>query len=88
VGTAFPFLLHNLRVYHQLLQPYFLLHQPPGSIGGFLEALAGQFFSPSRGLLVFSPVLLFSFAGIVSSFPAPLADTTCILPELCTLGLN
>lgn len=50
-----------------------LLKQPPmrqgvegGMSGSFIEGFAGILFSPSRGLLIFSPWLIFSFAGIAA----------------------
>ena len=49
-----------------------LMKQPPtrqgmegGMTGSFFEGLVGILFSPSRGLLIFSPWLVFSFAAIV-----------------------
>jgi hypothetical protein len=61
--VAVPFLALNLRIYGAPLGPYYM----PDRIGGsrtLLEALAGNLVSPSRGLLVFSPVLLFSAVGV------------------------
>ncbi len=58
-----PFCLVNLVAYGRLLPPYFL----GNSYGGhshLFEALAGNLVSPSRGLLVFSPVLLLAAAGV------------------------
>jgi hypothetical protein len=70
--TALPFLLHNLLIYRSALQPYFLsqhfLEFSPRSAGPLLVALAGQCFSPSRGLFIFSPFLLFSLGGIYLAF--------------------
>ena len=62
-GTvAVPWGLWNLWTYDALLPPYFamqrlnLLPEP--------QALLGNLFSPARGLLVFSPVFLFSLYGV------------------------
>jgi hypothetical protein len=60
--VVLPFLWYNWSIYHSLLAPYYLQRLVTGS--RFLEALAGNVVSPARGLLVFSPVLLFSFVGI------------------------
>lgn len=61
--VAVPFFIYNLSVYHQLLPMYFtpreILANPR-----FFYSLAVQFFSPGRGLFLFSPILLFSFYGI------------------------
>jgi hypothetical protein len=61
---ATPFLMVNLKIYGSLLTPYYT----PNRIGDtrhLLEALAGNLLSPNRGLLIFSPVLVFSIAGVV-----------------------
>ena len=54
----------NLASYGQPLSLYF----EPGRISlhpAFLEAVAGNLVSPARGLLVFSPIVLLSVAGVV-----------------------
>ena len=59
-----PFLLYNYSIYKMLIPPYYL----PGRLGTsplFLEALAGNLISPARGLLVFSPILLFCLRELV-----------------------
>jgi hypothetical protein len=65
---AFPpmllFLIHNLSVYHSLLSPYYWLKRI-GALQNFLAAAAGHWISPSRGLLVFTPVFLFAFFGLM-----------------------
>jgi hypothetical protein len=66
--SAAPFVLYNLSVYGLPLSPYYT-KQPTlplefDSIGRFLSAFAGQAVSPSRGLFIFSPFLLFSIAGL------------------------
>lgn len=66
--VAILFFLFNLSVYGQPLSPYFSLRPPvPDSAAGWLDigqALAGNLISPSRGLLIFSPVLVFSIWGM------------------------
>ena len=60
---AVPFVLFNLSVYHAVLSNYYRWFQ--GFSGNTLgEALIGHWLSPSRGLLIFSPIVLFSFYGI------------------------
>ena len=67
-ATAAPFLVYNFASYHRLLQPYFteqhFLQPALRNAVPFLEAMAGQAVSPSRGVFVFSPFLLFALAGI------------------------
>jgi hypothetical protein len=58
------FALHNLRIYGQALPPYYVGTRL-GLHPAFVQALAGNLISPSRGLFVFSPVLLFSLVGLV-----------------------
>lgn len=59
-----PFLLSNVLTYNHILPPYYL----PGRLAlfgpTFVEALAGNLISPARGLIVYSPILLFSLYGI------------------------
>lgn len=60
---AIPFVLYNLNLFASPLAPYF----QPSRIGYsplFWEALAGNLASPSRGLLVYSPVFLFVVYGM------------------------
>lgn len=57
---AIPFFLANKRMFGTWLPEYYQTgHFGEGDT--FLEALAGNLVSPARGLLVFSPVLLFMF---------------------------
>ena len=59
-----PFLIHNLSLYGNALPPYY----QPGRLGSnaaWGEALAGNLISPSRGLLVYSPFLLFALYGLI-----------------------
>lgn len=65
--TAAPFVARNLAIYHRPLQSYFtppwFLSPVPANWGSILSSFAGNAVSPSRGLFIFSPFLLFSFAG-------------------------
>ncbi|MEX0619827.1 MAG: hypothetical protein WD180_12845 [Pseudohongiellaceae bacterium] len=61
--VAVPFIIYNFTIYGAILPPYYM----PARIGSnpdFVEALAGNLISPSRGLLLFSPVLLFAVHGV------------------------
>lgn len=57
------FVIANERMFAMLLPPYFR-PQRLGASGTFWEALAADLISPGRGLLIFSPVLAFSVAGV------------------------
>jgi hypothetical protein len=58
------FLAYSVLVYGMPLPPYYLpQNQGTGAPLGFLEALAGNLVSPSRGLFVFSPILVLSIPG-------------------------
>ena len=57
------FLVHNYRIYGNILPPYYSGGRV-GLHGGFVQALAGNLISPSRGLIVFTPVFLFSVYGM------------------------
>ncbi len=62
---SLPFFYLNITVYGQVFAPYFVSYFLPSlSVGGWLEALLGNLVSPSRGLFIFSSVLLFSLVGI------------------------
>jgi len=61
---AVPFIAFNFSIYHAPLSTYYRSYQD-FSTSTFLEALAGNLISPSRGLLVFSPVFLFSIWGML-----------------------
>lgn len=57
------FLAYNYSIYHWIFSPYYQTHLDgfyPRNWGKFGEGLAGNLISPSRGLLVYTPVFLFS----------------------------
>ncbi len=56
-SIAIPFLTFNLVMFDAILPPYFAASRLGSPF--FLEALAGNLISPSRGVFVFSPFLLF-----------------------------
>lgn len=58
------FLVFNLSEYGSVLPYYFNPTRLGTSLNTFLTALAGNLVSPSRGLFVFSPFLLFGFHGM------------------------
>jgi len=55
---------YNVHVYGMVLAPYYL-PQRLEQHGAFWVAMAGNLFSPARGLFVYSPVFLFSVAGVL-----------------------
>lgn len=59
---ALPFVIYNFKVYGSPLSPYY--QSNTFSTGTILEGLAGNLVSPSRGLFVYSPVLIASFWGV------------------------
>ena len=67
IVVALPFIWSNLLVYDYFLPPYYR-PQRIGSSPHFWEALAGNLISPSRGLFVFSPVMLLALYGLYTKF--------------------
>lgn len=63
--VAIPFFIYNFRVYHSLLPPYYASPNQLQFNIRIIEGLAGTLLSPSRGLFIFTPVLLFSIYGII-----------------------
>jgi hypothetical protein len=67
VGAAF--LIFNESIYHRALPTYFSLRprlpKLPHDILPVLQAAIGAVVSPSRGLLIYTPVFLFSIWGMV-----------------------
>jgi hypothetical protein len=59
-----PFLAFNLSLYHALLSTYYRSYQDFRLGADFGEALFGPWISPARGLLIYSPILIFSGWGL------------------------
>jgi hypothetical protein len=75
--VAVPFLLFNVSLYASVLPPYYreMIGKTPlgtvtalGANPDFFGTLAANLISPSRGLFVFSPILLFSIYGMISKW--------------------
>ena len=64
--VAVPWLIYNVHVFHQLLPAYYLPHRLDGS-STIAVAMLGNLVSPSRGVFVFSPILLIAIPGFVLS---------------------
>jgi hypothetical protein len=58
----------NMSIYGKILSNYYspdrVFH-----LSRFMEALAGNIYSPSRGLFIYSPILLVSLYGFIRFFP-------------------
>lgn len=64
--VAIPFLVYNYLTYHKLLSNYYSGGYGSGfGVVGLDERLIGNLISPSRGLFIFAPVLLFSVWGMI-----------------------
>lgn len=72
------FFLYNLTVLHSLLPRYF--HAGVQTSKPWLWGVAMNLVSPSRGLLIFTPVFLFAIAGAALAFTRPFR-----LPLACYL---
>ena len=59
-----PFLIFNLSLYHAVLSTYYQSYQDFRIGADFGEALLGPWISPSRGLLIYSPILIFAAWGL------------------------
>jgi len=67
IGAAF--VIYNESVYGRALPTYFTFHPTlpvlPRDLSKVLVALAGVLVSPSRGLLIYTPIFLFSISGML-----------------------
>jgi len=72
------FVAYNWSIYHRILSPYYQTRLDgfsPGEWPVFVEALAANLFSPSRGLLIYTPVFAFSIYSMVrGSWRTPLTN--------------
>ncbi len=59
-----PFLLYNLNIHNSFLSAYYVPSHNFGVCRNFGVGLAGHLFSPSRGIFIFSPILIFSLYGM------------------------
>jgi len=64
--VAVPFALYNQAIYQAPASPYYSVYQPlTASHPNLIEGALGNLISPSRGLLIFSPVLILAVAGVI-----------------------
>jgi hypothetical protein len=68
--VAIPWIVFNYSIYGAMLPPYYAASRmvAPSS---FTAGLQGILFSPSRGFLVFTPVMVFAISGFVLSLREP-----------------
>ncbi len=70
--VTLPFLIHNLLVYNNVLSPYYFPNRLSGDVTAtFIEAMLGNLVSPSRGLLMFSPFIIFSYFAVIEAIRDP-----------------
>ena len=71
VATPFAiiYFAYNLSIYGDIFPSYTQLNSVFYS-NNFMEALAGNIFSPSRGLFIYSPILMLSILGFIRFFPS------------------
>ncbi len=67
VAGVAPVIAYHFAVYHSALSPYFKMTMSAANAPQNYAALWGLLFSPSRGLFVFSPFLLFAFLRFAPS---------------------
>jgi len=67
---AIPWVAYNIAIYKSFFPPYYA-REAFSQTTQFAVGLAGNLFSPSRGLFVFSPVLLFALSGFVLALRDP-----------------
>jgi hypothetical protein len=78
-----PFMLQNWLIYANILPPYsYQLFEKLGAPNQILQALAGTLISPNRGLLVFTPLFLFSIWGAWLSVSGRAPSASAIDPYL------
>ena len=63
--AALPFVILNLSIHHSISSAYYHAYSLLRLDSGILWRLAGHLISPSRGIFIFSPILIFSIYGIV-----------------------
>jgi hypothetical protein len=81
--VAAVFLAYNFSVYHAILSPYYhsdLLGFYPRNWPRMAMAMAGNLISPSRGLLIFTPVFIFAIAAMLRmKWKTPLSPWLAVL---------
>jgi hypothetical protein len=90
--VAAVFLAYNFSIYHFPLSPYYrseLVGFLPRNWPKLAEALAGNLISPSRGLLIYTPVFLFAIWSMIKrSWTTPLAPWLAALTLLHWMAIS
>ena len=84
---AVPWIAFNVAIYKALLPQYYLTAAFSSSTR-FSEGLLGNLISPSRGLFVFSPILLFAFSGFWLALREPSQRSLHISYGVIVVGLT
>ncbi len=83
-----PFFAHSLLLYGNPLPPYYAASRLDFDLPRVLLGMAGNLFSPSRGLFVFSPVLLFAlYGGVLKAREGRFDALDAAIPVACLLQL-
>jgi hypothetical protein len=88
---AIPWAAYNLAIYKALL-PIYYSGEAFSASTRFAEGLLGNLFSPSRGLFIFSPVLIFALSGFAlalrdrSQWTLHLAYGAIVVAHLIVIG--
>jgi hypothetical protein len=81
--VAAAFIAYNFSVYHAILSPYYrsdLIGFYPENWTRMARAMAGNLISPSRGLLIFTPVFVFAIATMLTrKWKTPLSPWLAVL---------
>lgn len=85
--VAVPWFVFNYWVFGTMLPPYYAASRVAGP-SSFTEGLLGILFSPSRGLLVFTPVMVFAISGFVLSLRDPEQRPLHIAFALIVVGIT
>jgi hypothetical protein len=82
---AIPWIIYNLSIYGTPL-PVYYVGEAFNQQTHFFEGVLGNLFSPSRGLFVFSPVLLFALSGFAIALQSPEQRPLAIALALIVVG--
>jgi glycosyltransferase involved in cell wall biosynthesis len=91
--VAIPWGAYNFAV-HKALLPSYYSQEAFSQSTRFVEGLLGNLFSPSRGLFIFSPVLLFALSGFVLALrdpeqrPLNIAYGAIVIAQLIIVGAS
>jgi hypothetical protein len=91
-AIAAVYLSYNLSIYHGLFSPYYQYRLDglyPANWLSWAKALAGDIFSPGRGLLIYTPVFAFSIWSMFTGmWRGPLSKWLAVLVGLHALSVS